>query len=67
MKKFFALFVALCTFAAVSAADIPGNICLWVRRPSGDEVLLPFHEDLVMGMDPTSHTLALSIPDGLLD
>ena len=25
MKKFFALFIALCTFAAVSAADIPGN------------------------------------------
>ena len=25
MKKFLALFVALCTFAAVSAADIPGN------------------------------------------
>ena len=47
--------------------DIPGNTCLWVRRPSGDEVLLPFHEDLVMGMDPTSHTLTLSIPDGLLN
>lgn len=25
MKKFFALFIALCSFAAVSAADIPGN------------------------------------------
>lgn len=25
MKNFFALFIALCTFAAVSAADIPGN------------------------------------------
>ena len=47
--------------------DIPGNTCLWVRRPSGDEVLLPFHEDLVMGMDPTSHPLTLSIPDGLLN
>ena len=47
--------------------DIPGNTCLWVRRPSGEEVLLPFHEDLVVGMNSTSHTLALSIPDGLLD
>ena len=47
--------------------DIPGNTCLWVRRPSGDEVLLPFHKDLVIGMDSASQTLALSIPDGLLD
>ena len=47
--------------------DIPGNTCLWVRRPSGQEVLLPFHEDLVVGMDPASHTLTLSVPEGLLD
>jgi len=47
--------------------DIPGNTCLWVKRPSGEEVLLPFHEDLVVGMDPASHTLTLSVPEGLLD
>ena len=46
--------------------DIPGNTCLWVRRPDGSEVLLPFHEDLVHSMDEKSGTLVLSIPDGLL-
>ena len=47
--------------------DIPGNTCLWVRRPSGDEVLLPFHQDLVHSLDPVSRALVLSIPEGLLD
>jgi len=46
--------------------DIPGNTCLWVRRPDGTEVLLPCHEDLVIGLEPDSTTLRLHIPDGLL-
>ena len=46
--------------------DIPGNTCLWVQRPSGDEVLLPLHEDLVIGLDPSTTTITLTIPDGLL-
>ena len=46
--------------------DIPGNTCLWVKRPSGEEVLLPLHEDLVIGLDPSTTTLTLTIPDGLL-
>ncbi|HAC39970.1 MAG TPA: hypothetical protein DCF48_00145 [Rikenellaceae bacterium] len=46
--------------------DIPGNTCLWVRRPDGTEVLLPFHEDLVTGLDESASILTLRIPDGLL-
>lgn len=44
--------------------DIPGNTCLWVKRPDGTEVLLPFHEDLVQGIQ--DGILTLTIPDGLL-
>ena len=44
--------------------DIPGNTCLWVGRPDGTEVLLPFHEDLVQGLQ--DGILTLTIPDGLL-
>ena len=47
--------------------DIPGNTCLWVKRPDGTEVLLPFHEDLVRDINEKSGTLVLSIPDGILD
>ena len=47
--------------------DIPGNPCLWVRRPDGTEVLLPLHEDLIAAADEKSGTLHLRIPDGILD
>ena len=47
--------------------DIPGNTCLWVKRPGGGEVLLPFHEDLVVEADEKTGTLVLSIPEGILD
>jgi len=46
--------------------DIPGNTCLWVKRPSGEEVLLPFHEDLVQALDEDAQTITLTIPEGLL-
>ncbi len=47
--------------------DIPGNLCIWVRRPDGTEVLLPLHEDLVRSVDEKTGTLTLSIPDGILN
>lgn len=45
--------------------DIPGNLCLYVDTPGG-EVLLPFHEDLLISADPDTATLILRIPEGLL-
>ena len=47
--------------------DIPGNTCLWVRKADGTEGLLPFHEDLVLGVDPKQQILTLQIPEGILD
>ena len=46
--------------------DIPGNLCLYIQTPAGEEVLLPFHEDLVISADPDTTTLILRIPEGLL-
>ena len=51
----------------VDYEDIPGNLCLWVRRPGGEEVLIPFHEELVISLDESSQTLTLSIPEGVLE
>ena len=56
----------LCIGTVADYEDIPGNTCLWVRRPDGAEVLLPFHEDLVCSLDDSSRTLVLSVPEGLL-
>ena len=44
--------------------DIPGNTCLWVQRPDGTEILLPFYEDLVVSLK--DRVLTLQIPEGLL-
>ena len=52
--------------AVVDYEDIPGNTCLWVERPDGEQVLVPFHEDLVLSVDKKTGTLTLSIPEGLL-
>ncbi len=46
--------------------DIPGNLCLYVQTPAGSEVLLPFHEDLLLSADSSTSTLILRIPEGLL-
>ena len=47
--------------------DIPGNTCIWVRRPDGNEVLLPLHEDLIQWVDQASRQISLTIPEGLLE
>ena len=46
--------------------DIPGNTCLWIERPDGSEILIPFHEDLVIGINEKTGTLVMNIPEGLL-
>lgn len=45
--------------------DIPGNICLCVNN-GGNMVLVPFHEDLLVSIDPDSKTIVMNIPKGLL-
>lgn len=47
--------------------DIPGNTCLWVLRPDGSQILLPFHDDLIESVDEKKGTLVMSIPDGILN
>jgi len=46
--------------------DIPGNPCIYVKTPRGEEVLLPLHEDLVISIDPEGQVLQLRIPEGLI-
>lgn len=46
--------------------DIPGNQCIYVKTPGGEEVLLPLHQELVISMDQDARELTLTIPEGLL-
>ncbi len=49
----------------VGYEPIPGNPCVYVDTSDGER-LLPLHPDLVLGMDPSSRTITLQIPEGLL-
>ena len=44
---------------------IPGNFCLYVRTPAGDQVMIPLHEDFVVSVDTSSRELVLNLPSGL--
>lgn len=44
---------------------IPGNFCLYVRTTSGEQVMIPLHEDFILSADPATKTLVLNLPDGL--
>lgn len=47
--------------------DSSANTLLVVDTPSGKELVLPVHPDLVAGLDINARTLMLRLPDGLLD
>jgi hypothetical protein len=41
--------------------DIPGNPCLIVGG-----ALIPLHEDLIQSADPSTRTLVMNLPEGLI-
>jgi 16S rRNA processing protein RimM len=45
----------------------PGQFILRVSDTLGKEILLPLHEDLIVGIDQDRKTITMTIPDGLLD
>jgi 16S rRNA processing protein RimM len=47
--------------------DIPANPCLEIETKNGTSVLVPFHEDLIVSVDPDRQELELNLPAGLLD
>lgn len=47
----------------VSADDFSGNTCITVNH-CGEEVMIPFHEDLIVGVKDDK--IFMTIPDGLI-
>ena len=45
--------------------DIPGNPCIYLRRPDGSEILAPLHEDFIVSLDPDTRIITLELPAGL--
>ena len=46
--------------------DIPGNPCLYVDMASGEQTMIPLHDELVIDIDEEHQVLTMKIPEGLL-
>ncbi|MGM9753970.1 MAG: ribosome maturation factor RimM [Candidatus Cryptobacteroides sp.] len=46
-------------------APIPGNYCLCIERPEGDEIMIPLHPDFITDVRKEKEELVLSLPEGL--
>lgn len=45
----------------------PGQLLLNIESPSGKEVLLPLHEDLILSIDERKKVIIMNIPEGLTE
>ena len=45
--------------------DIPNNPCIEVETENG-AVMIPLHEDFILGLDPENQEIIMDIPQGLL-
>lgn len=45
----------------------PGQWLLSILSPTGKEILIPFHEDLILKINNRRKTIIMEIPEGLID
>jgi len=50
----------------IAVNDAAAQALLVVRHESGNEVLIPFVDELFEGIDRINKTLSISAPDGLI-
>ena len=44
----------------------PAGVVSGIRRPSGEETLIPLHADFIISADASARILSLNLPEGLL-
>jgi 16S rRNA processing protein RimM len=45
----------------------PGQLLLNILSPTGKEILIPLHEDLIISVDKMKRSIVMEIPEGLID
>lgn len=51
----------------VEIIDNPGQLLLKVNTGKGKELLIPFHEDLIISADPLKRLIIMDLPEGLAE
>lgn len=51
----------------LSVLDIPGNPQLEIELKSGDEAMVPMHDDFIKSINKKAKEIHLELPEGLLD
>lgn len=51
----------------VHVNDTSLNIVVELETPTGKTLLLPFHEDFLVDLNPQKRTMTMDLPEGLLD
>jgi 16S rRNA processing protein RimM len=49
----------------IETIEHPGHVLLSIKSVSGKEILIPFHEDLIKGVDKRKKIINMIIPDGI--
>lgn len=47
--------------------DSTSNLLLIVENMDKEEIMIPFHEDFIIGFDNKEKTIELNLPDGIID
>lgn len=50
----------------VEVNDASANVLLFVEQTDGEEIILPYHDDLLIGYDLKARILQMNIPEDLL-
>ncbi|MDR1226071.1 MAG: hypothetical protein LBK47_04140 [Prevotellaceae bacterium] len=53
--------------SAASWMDYPGNPCIQVVNPRGQEIIIPANEALIVSIDRDAKVLSVDLPQGLLE
>ncbi len=53
--------------AVTDIIENPGQILLILKSPTGKEILIPFHEDLIISIDKRKKLIEMDLPEGLTE
>lgn len=51
----------------ITVDESTSNVLIYLEDEQGEEIILPYHDELLMGYDLKQHRLQIEIPEGLIE